>query len=776
MKKNLVVLLLAFALLAALILVYSNHFHNAFHFDDSHTIVNNIYIRDIKNIPLFFKDGSTISSLPANQVYRPMLVTSFAIDYWMGGGLGDTFYFHLSTFIWYLLQLVCMYFLLLKLFQLSKPHPWNNYIAFAAVAWYGLHTANAETINYVSARSDSVSTFWFVLALLMFVGLPKLRWWCLYLIPLFIGAMYKPPVLVFPAIAFLYVLFFESPRDENWRLLPSWASFLDAFLHMLPSLLVCAFLFWFQGWMTPSTFTPGGSRYHYMITQPFVSLHYFVNFFVPYDLSADTDWLPLESMKDWRFAAGMLFIIAMLAIVLFTFRKPSTRPVAFGIAWFFIALLPSSSIVPLAEVMNDHRTFFPYIGLLISSVWGLWLLLQKAEDRIRSSAGVRILISTVIVVSLSGYAWGTVNRNKVWATDESLWYDVTQKSPKNARGQMNYGLVLMSRANYKEAEKYLEKSLEIWPYYSYGHVNMGILKAALGDPKSAEQYFKNALQYDPKNPEGYYYYAQFLFNQGRKDEAIPLLKQCLALTPAHSYAHGLLMAAYADKEDWDSLRKAAEETLAIFPGDPVAQNYLEISKHPVSKLDAALQEAKKNHTPEGYLALSLTYYNAGKYRECIDACNEALKLKPDYAEAYNNICSAHNLLGEFKEAAAACEKAMQLKSGYELAKNNLLFVKQREQVIGQAVKTAKQKNTAEEYLNLSLVYYNQGLYLQCIDACKQALKLKPGYAAAYNNICSAYNQLKMWDEAIKAGEEAVRLDPASELAKNNLNWARSQRR
>ncbi len=33
---------------------YANHFHNAFHFDDSHAIENNAYVRSIRNIPLFF--------------------------------------------------------------------------------------------------------------------------------------------------------------------------------------------------------------------------------------------------------------------------------------------------------------------------------------------------------------------------------------------------------------------------------------------------------------------------------------------------------------------------------------------------------------------------------------------------------------------------------------------------------------------------------------------------------------------------------------------------
>src|SRR5476649_2444886 len=87
---------------ALLVLTYSNHFHNPFHFDDDHTIVSNNAIRSNKNIPSFFKDARTTSSLPANQAYRPGLTTLNAIDYWIGGkSEPDSFYFHISIFTSY---------------------------------------------------------------------------------------------------------------------------------------------------------------------------------------------------------------------------------------------------------------------------------------------------------------------------------------------------------------------------------------------------------------------------------------------------------------------------------------------------------------------------------------------------------------------------------------------------------------------------------------------------------------------------------------------------
>ena len=66
---------IAFAALAVglVVLAYSNHFANEFHFDDRHTITDNPAIRSLANVPRFFTDSTTFSLLPTHQVYRPLL-------------------------------------------------------------------------------------------------------------------------------------------------------------------------------------------------------------------------------------------------------------------------------------------------------------------------------------------------------------------------------------------------------------------------------------------------------------------------------------------------------------------------------------------------------------------------------------------------------------------------------------------------------------------------------------------------------------------------------
>ena len=69
---------------------------------------------------------------------------------------------------------------------------------------------------------------------------------------------------------------------------------------VLPSFLFCGIVLVFISRMGPATWVGGApSFYHYVITQPYVILRYFTTFFLPIDLSADTDWTTLEDPSGY---------------------------------------------------------------------------------------------------------------------------------------------------------------------------------------------------------------------------------------------------------------------------------------------------------------------------------------------------------------------------------------------------------------------------------------------------------------------------------------------
>ncbi len=162
---------------------------------------------------------------------------------------------------------------------------------------------------------------------------------------------------------------------------------------------------------------------------------------------------------------------------------------------------------------------------------------------------------------------------------------------------------------------------------------------------------------------------------------------------------------------------------------------------------------------------SLQQYQAGKYRDAIAASREALKLNPNSEVAYNNIAASYGAMRMWDEAIQNIREALRIKPDFTLAQNNLAwFLSAR-----QGGTAAPPLPPAADHLSRSLTHYNGGRYQQCIDEAREALKLKPDYAEAYNNIAAGYMQLGNWDEAIKNAQEALRLKPDFALARNNLN-------
>ena len=120
----------------------------------------------------------------------------------------------------------------------------------------------------------------------------------------------------------------------------------------------------------------------------------------------------------------------------------------------------------------------------------------------------------------------------------------------------------------------------------------------------------------------------------------------------------------------------------------------------------------------------------GKLDEVVDAYRQAIRLKPDYAEAYSNLGYALWDQGKLGEAVAACRQAISLKP-----------------------------DLAEAYCNLGGALKDQGKLDEAVAACHQAISLRPNYAEAFYNRGVALQGLKRFDEALASYGNALALRP-----------------
>lgn len=735
------------AVLLAVLAAYANSFQNSFHFDDFHTVTDNPAIRSLSNIPRFFTDATTFSVLPANRTYRPIVSTTLAVDYALGHSYAP-FWFHVSTFLFFLVLILVLYGFYCTLLDRIRPSSDNAWLALFGAAWFGLHPAMAETVNYVIQRGDLYCTLGCVTALFLYARYPALRRTGLYLLPLVFALLSKPPAAVFPLLLIAYVFFFEA-QSRRLR---------TAFLAALPSIGVTAVLMGLQSAMTPKSFTPSIiSAADYRLTQPYVWLRYCAELFLPLHLNVDTD-LGLITTLNLQAVLGLLFLAALCFAIWFTARRRTLYPIAYGLLWFAITQLPTS-LYPLSEAENDHRMFFSFVGLILAVVWTGALLFERfttAEHRTQ----LKPAVIAVAVLALIGYGYGVHVRNDVWHDEESLWLDDVIKSPHNGRGLMIYGLTQMSKGAYPAALDYFERALVYNPNYPTLEINLGVVNGAMADQgesartTQAEQHFERAISLAPTDDTGHAYYARWLITHGRAVEAIAQLQNAIALNPQRLMQRDLLIDAYNHTGDTAAAHQAALSTLSVAPDDAAARQEL---KHP------ATQDATY------WINLSLAQYQQGQYQASIDSAHHALQLNPKLATAYNNLGAAYAGMQQWDEAVRNEREALKLDPNLQIAQNNLnLYLKH-----GEGAPITK---TADDYLNESLTLNQAGKFEESIAAARKALQLNPKMAGAWNNIAAGNESLHRWDDAIAAAQKAIALDPNFQLAKNNLAWSLSQKK
>ena len=755
--------------LLAVCLVYANSFSNSFHFDDFHTVTDNPSVRSLGNLRRIFTDTTAFSILPANQTYRPIVTASLALDYALGDGYVP-FWFHLSTLLWFLVLVSLLFFLFEQLLDRVQGSDANRWLALGVAAWFGLHPAMAETVNYVIQRGDLYCTLGCVAGLFVFARLPRPRRFGLYLLPFVVAMLSKPPAAVFPILLLLYVFFFEANTltlAQRWR---------SSLLAAAPAVATTALLLWLESAMTPKSFLPSIlSPAAYRLTQPFVWLRYFGALFLPLHLNVDTDLQPIAGLNAAA-VAGLLFVLCLLVTIVYSVRHRRLYPIAFGLLWFVVTQLPTS-LYPLSEVENDHRMFFSLPGLMLAIVWALHLgyarLLTRKAEGVGGKPWLRGVTATAAALCLCAYAYGAHRRNEVWRSESTLWADDIAKSPHNGRGLMIYGLTRMNAGDYAGALQLFIDALRYTPNYPTLEINLGVVNGLLAAEGNAtlapvaEAHFQRAIALAPGDDTTHAYYGRWLLTQGRLPEAIAQLATAVSLNGQRAMQRDLLLNAYEQAGNTVAAQRLAQRTLTLLPGDAVATTVSHGQWHaqPPASTAASLVNA------------SLAAYRAGHFQQSIELAKQALAADPHSAEAWNNVGAGYGALGQWDLAASAEQQALLLNPQLQIARNNLRWFLSHKSSRSEASGAAKPTMQAEvaEDINLSLALNQDGRYTESILAAQKALALNPASAEAWNNIAANDEAMHRWDEAISAAQRAVALRPDFQLAKNNLAWAEQQK-
>lgn len=649
-RRRAIELVLVCAVLVAI--AYGNSLHNGFHFDDGHSIQDNVFLRDLSYVPRYFTDVSTFSPLAENRSYRPLLLISFAISHAMGGGA--PWAYHVVTMLLHLLGAFVVGALAYRFFKTLLA-------AYLAAAIFAVHPILSESVNYISARSSLMGSVLLFCTVLAYVRAregpgPEKKWLAITNVVLLIALGTKLLAITVPALLIAYEVLLGPSRDKLradapkvWamRLVPPAAiAFGFAALH---EMVIGATARGARSSITPVS---------HLLTQTRVWQRYQALYAWPEDLCADLVMRWSEVPWEGETARAILWTI-MLVAVAFAVRKRMPA-FAFGVVWFYVTLSPTNSIVPLAEPATEHRVYVAMPGL----VWGsLAILFTLLGERLKAPLTRRAVAIGAAFV-LGGATLATTTRNRVWKDEATLWSDVIECAPTNGRAHLNYGRALFGKGDLAGARKSYEQCLMHWPAYAFCYINLVVLDLEEKRSDLADQHITMAEQLAPTNVYTHLWrgevdlaaeryqtaeaafgraltvapgllaarrgLAQTKFELGRLDEAKPELEALGAQNGL--YAPGWFALGYLAEADKDE--KLAEQrynrALRIDPRYKRARFNLARLLHGQNRLDAAIPHYRHLQTPDALFNLALALVAQGKLREAGLARDQLRRLAPGY--------------------------------------------------------------------------------------------------------------------------------------------------
>jgi hypothetical protein len=205
----------------------------------------------------------------------------------------------------------------------------------------------------------------------------------------------------------------------------------------------------------------------YLLTQTTVVPRYVLLAVRPWGLNVDHD-VPAVTSPTPAVAAGALFLVVLLGGGLAA--VPRWPLVGYAIVWMFITLAVESSILPIADVMMEHRMYLPMVGVALAAAAGF----AAALERVPRAALAFGAAAVAMLVAL------TVARNTVWQSPLTLWLDAVEKSPRKARVHVNVGVAYHGVDRLDDAVRHYCRALRLDPDIALAADNLEIALDAQG--------------------------------------------------------------------------------------------------------------------------------------------------------------------------------------------------------------------------------------------------------------------------------------------------------
>lgn len=502
----------ALALTGLVLLTWAGSLQGAFHYDDFHSLVHNPAVRDVGALPDFFLDPRLFSVDADKSMYRPILLSTYALQYAAhqyqpSGFLAINIVIHLACVL-----------LFWRLVVLLAPRL-SSVTASLAAALFAVHPVMGEPINYVSSRSESLAAMCILAGLLLYLraaGSPvsssakagRLR--AAALLAFAVGLLTKATSAVLPILIAL-----REHRNGARRALLAAAPYL---------VILAGYMMWLSSrrLLPDDRAEPVRSLAAQLATQLKAVFWYVHLLSMPVHQSVD----PAFHEGTWVQPAVWSGLALLLSSALLMHRLAGTGR-SWWLLWPVVVALPAS-LIPLNVLVNEHRIYLASAGLCVP--------LAGMLTRVRPGWLWPGLVLLAVLSTLS------MQRNSVWQSEKTLWAEAVAHAPESARARVFLGVALRSEGDLMSAGRQFEQAVRLEPgnlaalaNVASVHYEVAVQQGAgsAAQLQAAESYYRRVLTLDNSHREALTNLGNVYRLRGDTDAAMRQYQRATEAHPAH---------------------------------------------------------------------------------------------------------------------------------------------------------------------------------------------------------------------------------------------------
>ena len=488
---------------------------------------------------------------------RPVSNLSFALSYAINSALGvdqrpdpagsgKTVSYHVGNLLLHLLSGLLLFGIVRRTFRSGRfGEHWTRRgetIALFVTALWLLHPLSTAAVDYIMARTDVLVSMWYFATLYCSVrawdaATPRSRnaWYLAGIGACLLGMGSKEVMVGAPLMVLLYDRAF---RTTGWRevMAPEFRSRRWFYAGLWASLVVLVTLLADNPRSTAVGFNLGTPWYTYLVSQGYAIVHYLWLVVWPAGLTFDYGRHPFPLGVA---LPGLLLLAGVGVATLYAWTRAERWGwLAFSGSWFFCALAPTSSFVPLAqEIAADRRFYLALPAVLFVAVIGGFVLFDRwaaRSDHAKTIEAEILRSSWWGVIAVVGLlALLTYRRSTLFGDPERIWRDTVAKAPTNARAHNNLAVILFNQSGGQSAEalRLYRRAMELDTLYADPLMNVAYSELEHGNRAEAESLLQRVVTIAPWDGPALSLLSGLLLDRGDAIGVVKLLRNSADSVP-----------------------------------------------------------------------------------------------------------------------------------------------------------------------------------------------------------------------------------------------------